>query len=146
VSGPLAHGPAEVIGQLLIDLGLGTDPDADPAGEWPVYAPAEPAWAQGEDPDRLIFVTDTAGLDEGHSQYSGRRQDRYGGQVGVRAGTQSGDGWVRANAISVDLTERVDGAVVVLDGSRYKVHSVNADGPDRRLPPDRVTAAAEDPP
>jgi hypothetical protein len=112
-------------------LGLGSDPDAvgTPASGWPVYAPAEPTWARDVDPDRILFVTDTAGLDEGHLQYSGRRQDRYGGQVGVRASTASGDGWVKANAVSVALTERVDTRLVVLDGTPYVVHSVNADGP-----------------
>ncbi len=95
MSGSLTHSPADVIRNLIIDLGDGTAPSD--AGAWPVYVGSEP-----NAPDNLITCYDTAGEIQGHSQIDGEVQEDYGVQIRVRGDDFHG-GQAKARAIAVAL-------------------------------------------
>ena len=76
----LEHSPARILAWLLIQLGLGTDPDDD--GLWPVFYSREP-----DRPDNCITVYTTRGTDDGRTMIDGKIQNHEGFQVRVRGST-----------------------------------------------------------
>ncbi len=100
--GILTHSPCEILRQLLIDLGLGTDPDLSPQQAWPVYASGEPS-----SPDSVITVYDTDGRDAGmRFQTTGERQEMQGFQIRVRS-VDKPTGYVKAQNMAITLDEQV---------------------------------------
>ena len=97
MSGTLTHSPADVVRNLLIDLGLGTAP-AD-GGAWPVYVAQEP-----NSPDSVITVYDTSGILDGRFMVSGEVQENHGFQVRVRC-ANTWRGYEKAQEIAVALDE-----------------------------------------
>ena len=95
----LVHSPADIVAQLLIDLGLGTDPTTN--GTWPIYVGREPTI-----PDNCITVYDTAGVDDGRSMIDGETWNHYGFQVRVRS-VDHRTGWVKADTISSTMAMNV---------------------------------------
>lgn len=89
---PGEHSPADVVRQLLVDLGLCSDPGAGFA--WPAYASAEPPA-----PDEAVTVYDTAGTSFGRSMATGARSENPGVQVRVRARDHR-TGWAKARQIA----------------------------------------------
>ncbi len=77
MSGRLYHKPSDVIQQLLIDLGIATDPADD--GDWPVYESVEP-----DQPDNCITVYTTTGIKQGRVSF-GTSILKYGIQIRIRA-------------------------------------------------------------
>jgi hypothetical protein len=72
-----------VIQQVLIELGLGTDPDTDPGEAWPVYSGSEPG---GQDaPDNCLTVYDTDPKPDGRSMLDGETWQHYGLQIRIFA-------------------------------------------------------------
>jgi hypothetical protein len=122
VSGLLAHSPADVVRQVLIDLGLGSDPDADPAQAWPVFAAGEPA-----SPDEVVTVYNTSGVTSGRTAPDGERQEHHGLQVRVRSRGPD-RGAVKANALAVGLDQQVHNKTVTLGTARYVVRAVTRTG------------------
>ena len=116
------HSPAEVVQQLLIDAGLGTDPDDGEA--YPVYSTNEPDGA-----DEVITVYDTAGTPQGDIQYSGESILYDGIQIRVRARSHRNYGWRLATDIRDYLSQGVSYTEVSLEGVRYIVYSFNRIGP-----------------
>lgn len=116
----MTHSPADVVRQLLVDLGLGTEPSA--AGAWPVYATGEPA-----SPDAVITVYDTAGTNDGRSMVSGELFGHAGVQVRVRAATHAA-GWTKADTVQEALAEDVYQRTVHVGAATYLVHSLNRIG------------------
>lgn len=55
-AGYLEHSPADIVGRLLVQLGVGSDPDI-PNQPWPIYDGIEP-----DIPDNLVTVYDTKGF------------------------------------------------------------------------------------
>jgi hypothetical protein len=108
----LAHSPADVVRQLLIDLALGTA-----AGTWPVYADGEP-----DSPDACITVYTTAGRDQGRVMV-GNLLATYGIQVRVRAARYA-EGWVKADSIRETLARSVYQETPRVDGTLYVVHAI----------------------
>jgi hypothetical protein len=84
------HSPADVTAQLLIELGLATDPTAGLA--WPVFVNGEP-----DAPDDCLTVYDQGGQDDG-GLMAGELQAHYGVQVRCRTRSQA-MGWVKLWAI-----------------------------------------------
>lgn len=76
----LSHSPADVLAQLIVQLGLGGDPEDDPLPDWPVYPTKEPNL-----PDRVIAVFDTMGVSFGYSSNTGNQYYKAGFQLSVRA-------------------------------------------------------------
>lgn len=119
--GLLLHSPADVVRQLLVDLGLGID-YADDRTDWALFASGEP-----DLPDNCITVYDTTGLDEGREMVSGERQEHHGLQIRVRSKTQA-VGFAKARDISVALDEDVYQETVAVDGDSYLVWAVRRTG------------------
>ncbi len=126
MSGSLNHSPAEIIRDLLVTLGLGTDP-AD-SGTWPVFVSREP-----NAPDSVITIYDTTPRLQGRSSPGGITQEHYGIQVRVRDASPTG-GWVKANSLAVALDQTIaldDVTIEDTDGtgsSTYKVYTVSRVG------------------
>jgi hypothetical protein len=116
MSGSLAHSPAEIIGQLLIDLAIGTDSQS---ADWSVFIQSEP-----NDPDECITVYDTANVIQGRVQPTGETQEQHGIQIRVRAGTFP-TGWAIANSICRKLDTEVNQDTVTIGATSYNVHSVD---------------------
>ena len=104
MSGSLSHTVSQVIRQLLIDNGLGSNGGAS----WPVYSMQEP-----DSPDNAITVYDTAGVGRGRFQIDGEVQEVHGIQVRVRS-KDGQTGWKKAQDIKVDLTQNSHLAVVTV--------------------------------
>lgn len=120
-SGTLEHSPADILGQLLVLMGVGTEPTDDLS--WPVYVANEP-----DLPDNCITVYDTAGRDDGRMQVSGERAEHHGVQVRIRSTTHP-IGYLKAREVAVALDEDVYQEGVTFDsGESYTVHSVSRTG------------------
>ena len=99
MTGSLSHSQADIVAQLLIDLGFGTDPTLD--GIWPIYVTEEP-----NSPDNVITVYDTVGTSDGRTQFDGEMQEHHGILIRVRSTTYP-IGRTKARAIAVGLDETV---------------------------------------
>lgn len=117
--GPLTHSPADVVRRLLIGLGLGNDPPAEP---WPMYVGGEPTV-----PDNVITLYDMLPRLHGREMVTGERQLHHGVMVRVR-GTDYNVAYAKANAIAVALDEGVYQETVTISPSRYLVHAADRTG------------------
>lgn len=121
MSGNLTHSPAQIVRDLLVDLGLGTLPSA--SGSWPIYVSNIP-----DSPDSLITITDTVGISDGRTQFDGQAHEHPGIQVAVRDANHQ-DGWEKINALRVALSETIrNNAVSITDnvGTGTSVYTVYA--------------------
>jgi hypothetical protein len=124
----LLHSPAEVVRQLLVDLGC----CSEPGGDWPAFAAGEP-----DKPDAAVTVFDTEGVERGTVMVDGELAEFHGVQVRVRAGTHA-EGWPKAREIALAL----DGAYmeeVTLGDATYRVQCVRRAGPILALGKERGT-------
>lgn len=117
MSGSLAHSPADIIRELLIDLSLGVTPAV--GATWPVYAASVP-----DKPDSLITITDTAGVLDGRNQVDGEVQEHHGFQTAVRCANHS-DGYVKAETIAIAFDESVRLNTVTIGSIQYTVYAVS---------------------
>jgi hypothetical protein len=120
--GILANSPADVIAQLLIEMGLVTDPTLVPLQAWPVYVDVEPTT-----PDSCVTVKDTEGKDDGRTMTDGERHQHHGFQVRVRSAAPP-IGFVKANAIAVALDQQVNQALVTLGSHTFIVYEITRTG------------------
>ncbi len=116
MSGTLAHQPAAIIRQLLIDLGHGTIPSD--GGAWPIAVGHMP-----DSPDSAIRVVDTTGRDFGREMIAGERAEHPGVQIMVRDADEAG-GWAKAHAIAIGLDKDVAYAGVTIGAVGYTVYAV----------------------
>lgn len=123
MSGYLDHFPADIIRQLLIDLGVGSEVGA---ADWPTFSQREP-----DSPDNVITVYDTMGRDLGRTNPDSVRSERYGIQVRVRGGDIDATG-VRARTVAMVL-DSVVRRPVTIDTTSYLVLSFVRTGPVLRL-------------
>jgi hypothetical protein len=123
VSSVLAHTPARVLAQVLIDLGLATNPEAATPGPWPVYAGKEP-----DEPDDALTVRTTAGRDLGRSGPDSTRVELYGVQVRVRSAVEQ-EGYLKAQAIALALDIVYRRAVAVGDSTYMLQHAARTGPP-----------------
>lgn len=123
-----AHSAADVIGQLLVNLGQGMDVDtynaaallAKPVGtEWPVHVTDDP-----DTPDNRIVVNDTTPVSDGREMIFGEQIQHDGVQVMVCARDHL-TGWPKSKAVRRALDEECYDSAVTLGGSDYLVHSVS---------------------
>jgi hypothetical protein len=123
---PLAYtdqAPSEVVAQVIIDLGLGTDPEVAVA-DWATRATGE-----GDYPDNCITVYDTTPFMDGRT-HDGKLQGMYGIQIRIRA-RDPRNGWKKAKNIEYQLTQVLDRIVHRTVNSldyRYMIHSLNGFG------------------
>ena len=118
--GLLIHSPANVLSQLLMDKGAGTDPIDEDA--WPIYSNGEPS-----SPDNVITITDTSGEIQGRVMFTGQELEQYGVQIRIRCNDPE-DGFAKANALTVTMDQEIYRDTVTLDSDTYLVHAVNRKG------------------
>ena len=118
----MTHGTAQIVQQLLVDLGLGTLRSASPSGAWPVFRGVEP-----DLPDNAITVYGTVGLDDGRSMIDGELFDQPGFQVRVR-GTDGDVAVEKVEAIRTSLAVSVRLRDVRVEAATYLVWSVSRIG------------------
>ena len=129
----LNHPPCDIVRQLAIDLGLGTDPDDELA--WPIYAPALPDEA-GD--DHAMQFKDTQGYQLGRYGVTGEQVEVYGVQLMVRSAYPA-EGYVKARRIQEGLAavERTDVTLLAetlvddtwVPETIYRVHTIQRAGP-----------------
>lgn len=113
----LQHSAADIVGQLLVDLGLGTR-----AGSWPVKVGSEP-----DKPDNVITTYVGPGVNNGRNQVDGVVSQLRGVQVRVR-GSSHPTGFAKAETIAATLDQSVYDREVNVDGVRYLVRSLSRKG------------------
>lgn len=133
MAGLLNHSPEDIIAQLLIDLGYGTEPteddqNTDPDSDWAVYSTSITDF-----PDRFIGVLGTVGIDLGRLNPTGERNELHGITITIRS-TKPGEGHVKANAIAIGIDSVYDRTVLVEDwtgtgSTYYNVHCLSRIGP-----------------
>lgn len=114
MDGSMVHTPAEIVQQLLVDLGLATI-----GGAWAVYENSLP-----DDPDNAIAVDDVEGRLQGRTQVDGRMQGVHGLSIVVR-GVDQRTARTRANLIATALDETVNQNLVTISSNSYRVHAIS---------------------
>lgn len=115
----LLHSPAEIIAQVIIDLGSATDGSLNQS--WPIYDNVEP-----NDPDNCLTVYDTAGTPDGRYMVGGIADLHHGVQVRVRSYDHS-PGYAKAMEIRA-LFEPLLNKQVSLGSSLYLIECINKIG------------------
>jgi hypothetical protein len=115
---PLLHSPADIVRQLLINLGVGGDPDVDPLPDWPVYEDKEPT-----SPDEVITVYDTTPKSDGRSMVDGETWLHYGLQIRVR-GVDKPSAYAKTESVRRSINEQIVMAVVNMNGTHYLVPAI----------------------
>lgn len=116
---PLLHSPADVLAELLIDLGQGTNSALSQA--WPVYVANEP-----DLPDNVITIYDTVGKDNGRIMSDGHLVTQHGVQIRIRA-LNHPEGYEKASVLRVFLSGIYDRTVSIGSNS-YTVHALSGIG------------------
>lgn len=125
----LAHSPAKILAQLLIDLGVASAPSYSPDGHyngdpWPVFTSSEP-----DSPDACLTLKNTEGQDDGRAMIDGDPWYHYGFQLRIRA-VDEPTGFAKADALRYSMAKNVyDRVVTIVDkdnptGVSYAVHCI----------------------
>lgn len=127
MSGSLAHSPARIIRQLLVDLGYATD-----SGDWIGYYTHMP-----DVPDSAICVYHTEGKEGGRTVSDGERQEMYGIQIRIRTLDPEG---IKAEQIKIGLDQDVYRDTVVIETATYLVQAITRMGNVLPLGPENPTS------
>lgn len=117
--GLLLHSPAEVIAQLLVDLGLGVAVDNTTTTQWQVFSLHEP-----DRPDYSITVYEVTGIVDVRTMPDRERAEWDGIQIKLRCPSEA-VGSVKARAIAVALDSVAQQVVVVGGGTSYNIWCFN---------------------
>lgn len=117
---PLLHSAADILRALVIDLGLGADPDL--GGAWPVYVASEPSM-----PDNCVTLTDTTPQYDMRAMIDGETSFHLAWQVRVR-GADHPTGQNKIDAIRVGLDEQIYANKLTLGSAVYIVYNVAKSG------------------
>ena len=127
MTGVLYHTPADIIAEMLSDLGLGDledTLDADPLTGWTIFSVSLP-----ESPENAILVTDTAGRQFLRNHVTGVKAEHYGIQVLVRGSTSPVNPYLRCKLIMQYFDTEVKRESVTLDDEdgvsrTYRVNAI----------------------
>ena len=108
---------AQVIYQLLLDLGLAEESD----GSWPVFISFLP-----DLPHVILVVYDTAGTEDGRIM-DGEKIEHPGIQVSVRSPLYL-DGWRKARAIADAFDDQLRTDVVIDSDGTYRIQNISRQG------------------
>ena len=114
MDGALVHTPAEIVQQLLINLGLASD-----GGAWAIYENSFP-----DSPDNAIAISDVEGRMSGRTHVDGKMQGFHGLKILVR-GVDQRTARTKADAIAQALDTTVLRNNVTLSGNNYTVQAIN---------------------
>lgn len=117
MSGSLDHKPSQIVRQLLIDLGEGTNP-ADNS-DWPIYATT-----RVDSPDGIIAVRGSSSEKQGRDMNDGEVKERYLVQIVVR-GANDTSMYAKASSILLALDKSVRLKNVVLGSTTYLVYAAS---------------------
>lgn len=121
MSGPLGNPPAEIVGQLLVDLGIGS---ASLSSNWAVFIESEP-----DEPDNSITVYDTANELIGSVMVDGEVIEYPGVQVRIRSQNYP-TGWTKMEEIKNAFDRTVKRTLVTIGSNVYRIHTfIRASGP-----------------
>jgi len=115
--GALTHSPADIVRNLLINLGLGTTPSD--SGSWPIYSDLEPG-----SPDSVITVYNSAAILHGRRMPDGETDEHHGVQIRVRDANPK-SGYTKSRAIVRSLDVDVSLNTVTFDSSTYTIQSIS---------------------
>ena len=125
MSGQLYHTPAEIVTQLMIDLGLADGPETtNGLTGWTVF----PLQFR-EDPEQALQVKDTAGRLHGRSQITGEAGEHYGIQVLARSSQDVSTPYKKIKAVLAFFDTQVRRESVTLfdqDNFMNRTYRVNA--------------------
>jgi hypothetical protein len=125
MSGELYHTPAEIIAQMLVDLGIADYPETeDGLTGWTIFPNHLPEY-----PDQAMSVVDTQGRLHRRIQVSGLIGEHYGIQVLVRSAQDPGTTYTKTKTILHYFDTEVRKEEVTLDNSVYIVHAVTRTSP-----------------
>lgn len=113
----MIHSAAYILGQLLIDLSLATDPTDNDS--WPVFCGQLP-----DLPDACIAIYDTAPVNHGRCGIDNKVKEHFGIQIIIRGAIQS-TAWTKTEAIREAIDETVDRTNVTIDSTTYLVYAVS---------------------
>lgn len=117
MSGILEHGPCDIVGQLLLDLGIVSE--AAGTGDWPLGISEELG-----SPDNTVSIFDTQGKMEGSVQPTGEIQEQEGILIRVRAEDYK-TGFTKAHALAIVLDQFVVNETVSIESKFYLIQSIN---------------------
>lgn len=126
----LLHSPADIIRQMLIELGLANGHDS---ATWPSFVSSEPT-----SPENVITLYDTVDRGHGREMIGGERQQHFGFQVRVRAATHE-LGWQKAYEIAEAFDSAVYEDTVHIDDANYLVYCVTRTGGVNSLGTEPIT-------
>lgn len=115
----LAHSPAHILRQLLIQLGQAGDVSDAGTATWPITVGSE-----APTPDDVITSYDQAWIEDGRSMIDGETFHHYGCQLRVRSLSRT-TGFAKAVELHRALDQDVYDELVTIDGVQYLVHSVS---------------------
>lgn len=130
------YSPANILRWVLIDLGIGTDPELGLADGWPVYWSSEPA-----DPDNVLTTYDTSGVPDSPTMPDDEYDEHYGVMVRIRSTTAENPGWYKAKAVRDALVKQVYERAIVIGPRTYVVHNLSNVGSILNLGKDREPSA-----
>jgi len=122
------HPVADIVRQLLVDLGIASD-----GGDWPAYYANMP-----DAPDNCMAVYDTEALDVKRGHPTGVTAMIYGIQVLVRA-KDTRTAYLKTKEINRAFDEDVYRDEVTLDESVYLVQAISRMGAENPLGPEGAT-------
>lgn len=114
MSGQLDHTPAEILREVLIDLGEVTA--VDDQASWPCYHQQMP-----DSPDNCVCIYTTQGTTQGRT-FDGEVQEHYGLQIKVRSSGTGGYAKLRRILNALDALIRT---TVYIGNTTYFVQSFN---------------------
>ena len=117
MSGALTHSPADIVRNLLINLGLGTTPSV--SGSWHIYSDLEPGT-----PDSVITVYNTTSVIHGRRMTDGETNEHHGILIRIRDANPK-SGYTKSRAIARSLDVDVFLNTVVFDSSTYTIQSIS---------------------
>jgi hypothetical protein len=123
--GSLQDSPADVIAQILINMGLVADPDSSSSSnpDWLISVDQELAV-----PDDVIEIHNTAGIQSGRVQITGQMSELYGIQFMVRA-VDSRIAFAMMNQLAVIVDQQIYRVTVPMNsGKSYFLDSITRTG------------------
>lgn len=115
----LDHSVADIVAQLLVDLGVAVSAGTNSVSQWEAHVNREV-----DKPDEAITVYDTEGRSDGRVMVTGALQSHPAIQVRVRARDHE-TAHARAKAIADKFDTVVYHNTVTLDSTQYCVQSIS---------------------
>lgn len=125
MTGKLSHRPSQMIQQLLINNGFGTDPSTN--SSWPVFYAREP-----DRNDNQITVLDRAGITGPRLGLPSIRHVHRGLQILIR-GLPEQTAYDKNEQVTEYLDQTLYDEILTIDSSSYRIYTVTRVGDTQPL-------------